>query len=373
MAINNVTDTNNIINTSKSSSKKSSTSNVSYDSYTKKTYTYSDIFKAASEKYNISQELLEAVAYTESSFRPNATSYCGAQGLMQLMPSTAKSLGVSDAYNPVENVMGGAKYLSQMLKKYNGNVSLALAAYNGGPGNVAKYGGVPSFCQSYVNKVTKLMNKGVNVPNKEVTVNNSSKAATLMADYDDSTVSNATSNNKTTNKVDNNKTYTKYHASQLYDASATSNNSNSNSSSKESISYKDLFEYAAKKYGVSYNLLTSLAKAESNFDTNATSKSGAMGIMQLMPSTAKELGITNGYNPIENVLGGAKYNGGMGNVAKYNGVPPFCSDFVNKVINNSKNGVSVPKTTTLLSKVSANVNKSYNLADMLGNISNYYV
>ena len=118
MAITNVTDVQNTTEVSKNSSaKKSTSSSASYESYAKKKYTYSDIFKAASKKYNISQELLEAVALTESSFRADATSYCGAMGIMQLMPATAKSLGVSDAYNAVENIMGGAKYLSQMLKK----------------------------------------------------------------------------------------------------------------------------------------------------------------------------------------------------------------------------------------------------------------
>ena len=108
MAISNNVNTQNIgttnsINNSNKTSSKNSTSNISFDSYTKKTYTYSDIFEAASKKYNISKDLLEAVAYTESSFRANATSYCGAQGIMQLMPATAKSLGVTA--NASENLI----------------------------------------------------------------------------------------------------------------------------------------------------------------------------------------------------------------------------------------------------------------------------
>lgn len=204
MAISNNVNTQNIgttnsINNSNKTSSKNSTSNISFDSYTKKTYTYSDIFEAASKKYNISKDLLEAVAYTESSFRANATSYCGAQGIMQLMPATAKSLGVTDAYDPVQNIMGGAKYLSQLLKKYNGNTSLALAAYNGGSGNVAKYKGVPSFCKAYVNKVHSLMKKGVNVPNKSVSVDTLSKAGTLMSEYNITSSTNKSSNNTANN------------------------------------------------------------------------------------------------------------------------------------------------------------------------------
>lgn len=199
------TKSNSVNNSSKSSSKKA-TSGTTFDSYTKKTYTYSDIFEAASKKYNISKDLLEAVAYTESSFRANATSYCGAQGIMQLMPATAKSLGVTDAYDPVQNIMGGAKYLSQLLKKYNGNTSLALAAYNGGPGNVAKHNGVPSFCKSYVDKVQTLIKKGVNVPSKTVSVDTLSKSGTLMSDYSESGQNNVSSNtsNKQNNKTSNN-------------------------------------------------------------------------------------------------------------------------------------------------------------------------
>lgn len=114
-----------------------------------------DIFRRASEKYNVPVNLLKAVAKVESGFKANAVSRCGAQGIMQLMPSTAASLGVQNAFDPEQNIMGGAKYLRWMLDRYDGDTELALAAYNAGSGNVAKYGGVPPFkeTRSYVAKV----------------------------------------------------------------------------------------------------------------------------------------------------------------------------------------------------------------------------
>jgi len=111
------------------------------------------IFEAAGQKYNISPNLLKSVAKVESNFRPYVTSKAGAMGIMQLMPDTARGLGVADAFDPAQNIMGGAKYLRQMLDKFGGDLRLALGAYNAGPGNVAKHGGVPSFSQNYVSKV----------------------------------------------------------------------------------------------------------------------------------------------------------------------------------------------------------------------------
>lgn len=128
-----------------SSGNTSSSSSTSLDAY----------FEEASEKYNVDVKLLKAIAHAESNFNPNATSSSGAMGVMQLMPSTAKSLGITDAYNAYDNIMGGAKVIAEHLANYNGDVSLALAAYNAGSGNVAKYGGVPPFTetQNYIKKV----------------------------------------------------------------------------------------------------------------------------------------------------------------------------------------------------------------------------
>lgn len=112
-------------------------------------------FEEAARTYGVDVNLLKAIAHTESNFNPNATSSAGAMGVMQLMPSTAKNLGIKDAYNARDNIMGGAKVISQHLSRYNGDVSLALAAYNAGSGNVKKYGGIPPFTetQNYVKKV----------------------------------------------------------------------------------------------------------------------------------------------------------------------------------------------------------------------------
>ncbi len=132
-----------------------------------KTVSLDDIFEKASKTYGVDEKLLKAMAKTESNFDPNATSHSGAMGIMQLMPETAKELGVMDAYDPEQNIMGGAKYIASLIERYNGNVTYAVAAYNAGSGNVDKYGGIPPFeqVQNYVKKIAGyLKNNDYEIP-----------------------------------------------------------------------------------------------------------------------------------------------------------------------------------------------------------------
>jgi soluble lytic murein transglycosylase-like protein len=120
---------------------------------------YEHLIREAAAMYELDPGLIRAVMRTESAFNPYAVSRVGAQGLMQLMPALASDLGVTDPFDPRQNIMAGARYLRQLLDAHRGNVRLTLASYNAGPGNVKRYKGIPPFreTRNYVKKITELM------------------------------------------------------------------------------------------------------------------------------------------------------------------------------------------------------------------------
>jgi soluble lytic murein transglycosylase-like protein len=120
---------------------------------------YDSLIEEAAATYGLDADLIRAVMRTESAFNPFVVSPVGAQGLMQLMPDLAEEMGVTDPFDPRQNIMAGARYLRQLLDMHHGNVPLTLASYNAGPGNVARYKAVPPFPETrrYVKTITGLM------------------------------------------------------------------------------------------------------------------------------------------------------------------------------------------------------------------------
>jgi soluble lytic murein transglycosylase-like protein len=132
--------------------------------FVKPSEAYEAIIQEAAAEYDLDPNLIRAVMQTESAFHPYAVSRAGAEGLMQLMPALADEMGVSDSFDPRENIMGGTRYLKRLLDYHNGNLDLALASYNAGPGNVERYGGIPPFRETrkYVKTIKALYARSKN-------------------------------------------------------------------------------------------------------------------------------------------------------------------------------------------------------------------
>lgn len=124
---------------------------------------YNDIIIAAGKKFDVDAALISAVIKAESDYNPRIVSNKGARGLMQLMPATAARFGVTNAFDPEENIHAGTRYLRWLLKTFDGNADLAVAAYNAGEGNVWKYEGVPPFRETvnYINRIAKHIRRAI--------------------------------------------------------------------------------------------------------------------------------------------------------------------------------------------------------------------
>lgn len=136
-------------------------SNINWKSIPLFTSQYQQLIATAARTYRLDPALIRAVIHAESAFKPKALSKTGAQGLMQLMPATANELGVRDAFHPEQNILGGSRYLAQLLKRFNGDIALACAAYNAGASRVEQYKGIPPYpeTQAYVERVQILLKR----------------------------------------------------------------------------------------------------------------------------------------------------------------------------------------------------------------------
>ncbi|MBQ4522871.1 MAG: lytic transglycosylase domain-containing protein [Lachnospiraceae bacterium] len=217
----------------------------SFSSYLSCAKSLEDIFQDAAATYDVPVNLLKAVAKAESNFDPNAVSHCGAQGIMQLMPATASYLGVEDAFDPEQNIMGGAKYLSNLLKTYDGDVTLTLAAYNAGSGNVKKYGGVPPFkeTQNYIKKISGYLNQDFSLDTVIYTTKNPSDSSAVSATRD----TTAKKNTATLVSINDSKNNSSYHSVGLLGGFTT----NQNLISDLSFNYDDYMRFLEAYTGLS--------------------------------------------------------------------------------------------------------------------------
>lgn len=252
-------------------------------------------------QHRIKKSYVYAIMKTTSNFNLKYRSVAGAEGLMSLMPHTVRVLGVADPYNPVQNIAGGTLYLRRMLNEFGNNGTLALAAYNAGPGAVRKHKGVPPYreTQEFIRRV-----KGY---------------------------------------------------AQLYESTLPWEAPPDEPRQKAVVAHRSRSHWAnggrdihslARAYADRYNLdpalVLAVIRVESNFNAGAVSPAGARGLMQLMPGTARVLGVRDSFDPEQNIAGGTKYlaqqvaefgndarlvlaayHAGPANVRKYRGVPPF--------------------------------------------------
>ena len=229
-----------------------------------------DIFNEVSNEYGVNVNLLKAVAKAESDFDTEAVSYCGAQGIMQLMPTTAESLGVEDPFDARQNITGGAKMLAYLLDDYNGNVTLALAAYNAGSGSVSKYGGVPPYKETlgYIDRINDILGGALSSDSTTIDGAGATDLSQSICVGDTGIMVNSQNNsqqgenNQELSALRNQITANKYNIS---DAVLKSRASSGTSSSNVLFSYDD-YKYVINTYKA---ILSKLLAVSSTINTSA--------------------------------------------------------------------------------------------------------
>ncbi len=274
------------------------------------------IIQKAAQIYGLDPNVIAAVINAQSNFNPHAVSPAEAQGLMQLMPATAAELGITDAFDPEQNIMGASRYLKSLVDRYDGDMKLALRAYTWGMGNVDRNPNVPTL------EVERFV---ATVSSASTGISSAQLSTTIIPDKISAS-----------NHVRKKQTL-QFNAIKL----------KARKSGVESIIHQ-----AAQAYNLNPNLIAAVIHAESNFDTNAVSHTGAQGLMQLMPATAAELGVTNPFDPKQNIMGASRYlknlvnryegdlnlalaayNWGMGNLERHpDRLPAETSNYIAKVL-----------------------------------------